>query len=916
MNIQELYKLAQTEETKLITSEIHKSNDYYGHASILKKYAGLPNESPLKAIIEHGVTLNNFVSDNDTQSDLSTMLCFSDQRRAYLQTKVDKKIIAIGPLILYSDSYLSNNELISECKRLGKNLLVFPFHSTHHIHFDYDLNKFLNILDQLGKDFDTIRICMYWKDIIRGMAEKYYARGYECVTAGHMYDPLFLSRLRSIIETSSATASISTGIGTSLGYCISLNKPHILINAKDFNVKRTDLAQFKYPSPEHRKHKLLNQFFKTYSLLNDQITPQQHDLAEKYFGINCIKTPFELKSLLYGAEEMSQKNTIHMNRKNLMTKTKTRPETDKQTMINLKTATSKQDIDNYLIDGKLALQDGNIENAFHFLNKAKASKTPIMGLDYLRALCFCKMNQMAAACETLKEELRYFPENTEATSLFQEINSKKQNIQATNAFNDKEFCSILKFVRSYTMVGNERLYSLFSLAKKICIDDIPGNFVECGVAAGGSTALLAYVIKKYSKRSRTLYAFDSFEGMPEPTDEDRHKGVSADETGWGTGTCAAPEESVKEICKKLDVSGIVKTVKGYFQDTLPEMKNKIGNIAFLHMDGDWYESTKSILDNIYDNVVNNGVIQTDDYGHWDGCKKALHEFEASHKIRLNLNNIDGTGVWFRKPNQHNSDLKLLNLGCGNHYHRKWINVDFQSNGDGVIAHDLNKGIPYKNSSFDAVYHSHLLEHFSKQYAPTFIKECYRVLKPGGIIRVVVPDLEQITRLYLDSLDSALKGDTKAQQRYEWLMLELYDQTVREMPGGEMLEYWKQNPMPAESFVIERYGSEVLNFLQQFRMKNTANSDMYTPCTSTCKVDNLGERQSPQKIGEFRLSGEIHKWMYDRYSLSNLMHQAGFNNIRTCQATKSGIVNFNTYLLDVGKNGSVRKPDSLFMEALK
>jgi hypothetical protein len=162
---------------------------------------------------------------------------------------------------------------------------------------------------------------------------------------------------------------------------------------------------------------------------------------------------------------------------------------------------------------------------------------------------------------------------------------------------------------------------------------------------------MAAVIKRYTTQPRLLYAFDSFEGMPVPTEHDKCNGIPANATGWGTGTCAAPEASVREICLKIGVSNIVETVKGYFQDTLPKMRNLVGMIALLHMDSDWYESTKTILHNLYDQVVNDGFIQVDDYGDWDGCRQALHEFESLRQIEFNLTPVDYTGVWFSTPNK-------------------------------------------------------------------------------------------------------------------------------------------------------------------------------------------------------------------------------------------------------------------------
>jgi hypothetical protein len=256
------------------------------------------------------------------------------------------------------------------------------------------------------------------------------------------------------------------------------------------------------------------------------------------------------------------------------------------------------------------------------------------------------------AREFLNEELRYFPENTEAQTLLNRIEQAiaQHPHLTTGKIDDPEFQQMRQLVRSHTMVSEARLYSLFSFVKKVCLEDIPGNIVECGVAGGGSTALMAMVIKRYTQRPRAMYAFDSFEGMPPPTDRDKASGIPANATGWGTGTCASPEEKVRELCAKLGVADIVRTVKGYFQNTLPQTRGEIGPIAVLHMDGDWYESTQTILHNCYDLVVSNGFIQVDDYGHWEGCRDAIHEFEQQRQLKFNLRPIDYSGVWFTIPN--------------------------------------------------------------------------------------------------------------------------------------------------------------------------------------------------------------------------------------------------------------------------
>lgn len=249
-------------------------------------------------------------------------------------------------------------------------------------------------------------------------------------------------------------------------------------------------------------------------------------------------------------------------------------------------------------------------------------------------------------------------------------------------------------------------------------------------------------------------------------------------------------------------------------------------------------------------------------------------------------------------------MKLVNLGCGNRYHKDWINLDFKSKNENVIEYDLNTKLPFEDSSVDVVYTSHVLEHFSKCFAPKFLQECYRVLKPNGIIRVVVPDLEQLVRNYIIFLDGAKKGDKDSQEKYEWTMIELFDQMVRNFSGGGMLEYWKQNPMPQEAFVIERTGSEVKNAIK--RLRENPNIKPTKECI----------QKTSEEIGRFRLSGEVHQWMYDEYSLKKVLQDIGFENITRNLANESSIQSFNTYLLDIEENGDTRKPDSLFMEAIK
>ena len=276
-------------------------------------------------------------------------------------------------------------------------------------------------------------------------------------------------------------------------------------------------------------------------------------------------------------------------------------------------------------------------------------------------------------------------------------------------------------------------------------------------------------------------------------------------------------------------------------------------------------------------------------------------------------------------------MKCLNIGCGSRFHPEWTNIDANPNSPNVQAHDCHKGLPFPDHSFDVVYHSHVLEHFAKTEAARFVQECFRVLKPGGIIRVAVPDLESLARLYLCAIDKAAAGDTQWQHNYDWLMLELYDQTVRNRSGGGLIDYVKQDPLPNEAFIFERAGGEIRRMLQAMRRPTRPTQTHLSlveeitrrilairqAALMRCLQKLLGpEGSEALKIGQFRLTGEIHQWMYDRYSLARLLGQVGFQNPRQRGPAESVIPDWTSYHLDTEPDGSTYKADSIYMEAVK
>jgi SAM-dependent methyltransferase len=251
-----------------------------------------------------------------------------------------------------------------------------------------------------------------------------------------------------------------------------------------------------------------------------------------------------------------------------------------------------------------------------------------------------------------------------------------------------------------------------------------------------------------------------------------------------------------------------------------------------------------------------------------------------------------------------------------------VNLDLQPCSPAVRKWDLQKELPFSDAFFDVVYHSHVLEHFCKREGLRLLGECRRVLKLGGIVRTAVPDLERIARLYIEALDKSLAGDPVWQARYEWILLEMYDQTVRGSSGGEMLTYLRQEPVPEQDFIARRIGGE----LHRISVEASKQTDGKSRRRQFALRSSISRRVARLILGKegirahdegaFRLSGEIHRWMYDRYSLAQALERAGFRSPRSLGAAESAIPGWTSFNLDTEPDGRVYKPDSLFMEATR
>lgn len=280
------------------TNELHHPNDWYGHAKLFKKFLGLPKNYQFKFIIEHGTYLNNEVASIDLETNLPTFITYSENRIKALK-KYRDFAFSIGPFINYAEDLLTKEEFIKEKKRLGRSLLLFPIHSSLDINTNFNITNLCNSVKKMGKDFNTVRICLYWIDIQKGHYKIYQDFGFETVTAGHILDPNFIPRLRSIINLSSYTAS--NGISTHIPYCLFLNKPHYRIPQKlSLSGNKNEIKAINILT----KTKVYRQLYRAFSKYEAKISLEQYTLANYYWGLNKIKTKRQFLNIVEKTEEI------------------------------------------------------------------------------------------------------------------------------------------------------------------------------------------------------------------------------------------------------------------------------------------------------------------------------------------------------------------------------------------------------------------------------------------------------------------------------------------------------------------------------------------------------------------------------------------------------------------------------------
>lgn len=267
--------------------------------------------------------------------------------------------------------------------------------------------------------------------------------------------------------------------------------------------------------------------------------------------------------------------------------------------------------------------------------------------------------------------------------------------------------------------------------------------------------------------------------------------------------------------------------------------------------------------------------------------------------------------------------RLLNLACGSKIsnYGNWINIDFKSPKSNVRECNILNGLNFKNQFFDAVYCAQFIEHLTYTEAQKVLVDIARVLKKDGFIRLVTPDLEDLIQNYIKYLELLKVNPNKLlDEKYNWVRLEIFDQIVRDSSGGEISSFCKNCDSETQEFIMKRLGHSGKDYFNEkkingkinFELGNLLNNFYKLPRKINEKFFNWSSKEIT-KIGKFRRSGEVHRYLHDFYSISKLLNNAGFINIKRQDPYTSSIPNWNRYGLDIIEN-KVDAPFSLYVEA--
>jgi len=266
-------------------------NSLYGIEFTLKKFSSF--SSKINCYIEHGLFLGDHVNIGSDVNFTRKIITFSRFRLDILSRLTDLKVETIGPYIHYSEPFLDKTHFNMLKNELGRVLLFFPAHSS--VGYDYQFShSTLEYLKDYASSFDNIVVSIYYRDITPELLALYRSYNMHVFVSGHKYSPLYLSKLRSVIELSDYC--LSEKIGTQVAYSLALDRPHgIMPRSFARRLITNDVPAVNlYGKNRLSRIESENEIYKEFLSCNSLERQLESPLLNYYFGLDSTRTAEEL----------------------------------------------------------------------------------------------------------------------------------------------------------------------------------------------------------------------------------------------------------------------------------------------------------------------------------------------------------------------------------------------------------------------------------------------------------------------------------------------------------------------------------------------------------------------------------------------------------------------------------------------
>lgn len=255
-------------------------------ASIFK---GIDDKELFFPAVEHGLIFYDFVDTHVEETVRPTVVTFGEFRKQIIRAKLDLPVFCVGPYIHYAPDYYDPKKMTEKKRILGKNLLVFPQHSTDMAVLSEDDKRFIERIEKEARQFDSVTVSAFWWNLNDALIQRLKANGYIVICNGFREDPKFLSRQKASIEL--CDRAIGDGMGTHIGYCIHLGKPYTYFDS-GIIMQSTNTHEI-----EHSDYmrNIVNKIKSEFE--GNEITTKQREICAKYWGEGEEKSDEEIHTI-------------------------------------------------------------------------------------------------------------------------------------------------------------------------------------------------------------------------------------------------------------------------------------------------------------------------------------------------------------------------------------------------------------------------------------------------------------------------------------------------------------------------------------------------------------------------------------------------------------------------------------------